>query len=75
VADSEENTNWIALYQRAVLEPDRSKVATRVAQAREAIQHRARELWYAGVPPTSERRQMDAAIHFLGLLTAIENLK
>jgi hypothetical protein len=65
------NQNWLALYREAVLEPDREKVKTRVAQAQMAIQGRARELWYAGAPETSERRQMDAASNFLGILRTI----
>jgi hypothetical protein len=65
------NQNWLALYREAVLEPNRKKVKTRVAQAQMAIQGRARELWYAGAPETSERRQMDAASNFLGILRTI----
>jgi len=66
-----ESRNWLALYREAVLEPDRRKVKTRIAQAQAAIRFRARELWYGGAPETSERRQMDAASHFLGVLYAI----
>jgi hypothetical protein len=71
MANSDENQNWLALYREAVLEPDRKKVKIRVAQAQMAIQHRARELWYAGAPETSERRHMDAAVDFLGILRLI----
>ena len=71
MAESKEDTNWLALYREAVLEPDRKKVKTRVAQAQKAIQRRARELWYAGAPETSERRQLDAAAQFLGILRLI----
>jgi hypothetical protein len=71
MANSDRNQNWPALYKEAVLEPDRKKVKIRVAQAQKAIQRRARELWYAGRPETSERRQMDAAAHFLGILRLI----
>lgn len=69
------NTNWLTLYREAVLEPDRKKVKTRIAQAQRAIQQRARELWYAGAPETRERRQMDAAAHFLGILRLIGDEK
>jgi hypothetical protein len=65
------NQNWLALYREAVLEPDRRKVKTRIAQAQAAIRLRARELWYAGAAETTERRHMDAAVHFLGLLRMI----
>jgi len=63
--------NWLALYREAVLEPDRKKVKARIAQAQAAIRLRAREMWYAGALETSERRQMDAASYFLGVLCAI----
>jgi hypothetical protein len=71
MANLDGNQNWLALYREAVLEPDRKQVKTRVAQAQMAIQGRARELWYAGGPETSERRHMDAAVHFLGILRLI----
>jgi hypothetical protein len=71
MANSDGNQNWLTLYREAVLEPDRKKVKTRVVRAQMAIQGRARELWYAGTPETSERRQMDAAVHFLGILRLI----
>ncbi len=71
MANSGEKQNWLALYREAVLEPDRKKVKTRVAQAQAAIRLRARELWYAGAIETTERHQLDAASHFLGVLYAI----
>ena len=71
MANSGGNQNWRALYREAVLEPDRKKVRTRVARAQAAIGLRARELWYGGATETTERRRMDAASHFLGVLYAI----
>jgi len=71
MAHSDGNQNWLVLYREAVLEPDRKQVKTRVVQAQAAIRLRARELWYAGAPGTTERHQMDAASHFLGLLRLI----
>ena len=71
MANSGGNQNWLALYREAVLETDRKKVKTRVAQAQAAIRLRARELWYAGAIETTERRQMDAASYFLGVLYTI----
>ena len=70
MANSNGNQNWLALYREAVLKPDK-KIKTRVAQAQAAIRLRAREMWYAGAAETTERRQMDAASHFLRLLYAI----
>ena len=75
MANSDGNQNWLALYREAVWEPDRKQVKTRVAQAQMAIQHRARELWYAGAPETGERRHMDAAVHFLGILRMLGEQK
>jgi len=71
MAKSDGNQNWLALYSEAVLEPDRKKVKIRIAHAQMAIWRRARELWYAGAPETSERRHMDAAANFLGILRSI----
>ena len=71
MANSDGNQNWLVLYREAVLEPDRKQVKTRVIQAQAAIRLRARELWYAGAPKQAERRQMDAAAHFLGILRLI----
>ena len=71
MTNSDGNQNWLALYREAVLEPDRKQVKTRVAQAQTAIRLRARELWYGGATETTERRQMDVASHFLGVLYAI----
>jgi len=71
MANSDGNQNWLALYREAVLEPDRMKVKARAAQAQMAIKGRALELWYARAPETSERRQMDAAVHFLGILRTL----
>lgn len=65
------NSNWMELYRDAVLERDRKKLRVRVAEAHKAIQRRLRELWYAGSPETSERRQLDAASNFLGILRTI----
>jgi len=75
MANSDGNQNWLALYREAVLEPDRKQVTTRVAQAQAAIRLRARELWYAGAIETTERRQIDAASHLLGVLYAIGSEK
>lgn len=65
---ADDEMNWLRLYKEAVLEPDRKKLKFRIAQAQRAIGLRARELWYAGSPATGERRQLDAALNFLGVL-------
>ena len=61
---------WRALYKKAVLEPDPTKVDTRISQAQHAIRERARELWYSDVPLTAERRELQTALRFLRLLLA-----
>lgn len=65
---SQARTTWPELYRQAILEPDRARLPARIDAAREAIQYRARELWYAETPKTKELRDLDAAIYFLGLL-------
>ena len=45
MANSDGNQNWLALYREAVLESDRRKIKTRVAEAQTAIRVRA---WKCG---------------------------
>ena len=61
---------WLVLYKKAVLEPDPSKLDSRILQAQHAIRERARELWYSDVPMTAERRELQTALRFLRLLLA-----
>ena len=61
-------TKWPELYRQAILEPDRNLLPSRIEIARDAIQRRARELWYAGRTEAKEIRDLDTAIYFLGLL-------
>jgi hypothetical protein len=63
---------WPELYRQALLESDRGRLPARIDEASEAIRRRARELWYAGSAETRERRDLDAALHFLGLLRTNE---
>ena len=65
---SHTDTNWPDLYRQAILEPDKDLLPSRIEVAREAIQRRARELWYAGRSEAREIRDLDTAIYFLGLL-------
>ena len=69
MAACEENANWLTLYREAVQENDREKLRVRVAQAQYAMWRRTLELWYAGAPDTTERRQIDAASHHLRFLS------
>jgi hypothetical protein len=63
--------NWLTLYREAVFEQDPEQLRVRVAHAQHAIRSRARELWYGGAKDGAERRRMDAASHFLGILRTI----
>lgn len=75
MANGEEKGKWTALYRKALQEHDPDKLPARVAQAQCAIRRRALELWYAGAPDTTERRQLDTASRLLGLLSSIEGVK
>jgi hypothetical protein len=68
---SDTGTSWPQLYRQALFESDRTRLPARIEEARKAIQCRARELWYAGSPETRERRDLDAALRFLGLLRMV----
>ncbi len=64
-------SKWPELYRQALLEEDPGKLPARIEMAQRAIQHRARELWYAGSPETRERQDLEAAVRFLGLLKSV----
>lgn len=64
-------TQWPELYRNALFESDRSRLPARIEEARTAIRCRVRELFYAGSPETRERRDLDAALHFLTLLRRV----
>jgi hypothetical protein len=72
---SDTSTCWPELYRQAILESDRSRLPARIDKASKAIRRRSRQLWYAGSPETRERRDLDAALHFLGLLRRVEGEK
>ena len=71
----ETNKNWPTLYRVAVLESERGRLPARIDEASAAIRRRVRELWYAGSPETKERRDLDAALRFLGLLRMTRAVK
>ena len=68
---SDADKGWPELYRGALLESDPGRLPARIEEAQRAIQHRARELWYAGAPETRERHDLDAAVRFLGLLRTV----
>ena len=71
MSDTPPLKKWPELYRAALLECDRSRLPARIEEAHKAIQCRARELWYAGSPETRERRDLDVAVRFLGLLRTV----
>lgn len=75
----ETNENWAELYRRALFEEDHNKLPSLLEQAHRAVQHRVRELWYSPARAQriseKERRELDAADYYLGLLRSIETKK
>ena len=64
-------TNWPELYKEALFETDCEQLCLRIEQAEKAIQERALELWNSQSFETRERRDLDAALHFLALLRSV----
>ena len=68
---SDDGGRWSDLYRQAIFESDRERLLARIEEASEAIRKRSRELWYASPPDTRERRDLDSALYFLGLLRTV----
>ncbi|HET7208924.1 MAG TPA: hypothetical protein VFI95_20265 [Terriglobales bacterium] len=70
---------WAELYRKALFEEDRDKLPALLEQAFQAVQERVRELWYSPSGAQSvaenERRELDAAAYYLGLLKSLESRK
>ena len=62
---------WSELYRQAIFESDGERLQARIEEASDAIRRRSRELWYTSSPETRERRDLDSALYFLGLLRVI----
>jgi hypothetical protein len=65
------SNDWPALYREAVLESEHGRLPARIDVASAAIRRRAKELWYVSPLETKERRDLDAALHFLRLLKMV----
>lgn len=63
--------NWPELYKQALFETDYDRLCFRIEEAEKAIQQRALELWNSQLYEARERRDLDAALHFLALLRAV----
>lgn len=74
--ESKQNEHWSELYRRALFEEDRDKLPALLEKANQAVQERVRELWYSPIGGKSvidkERRELDAASYYLGLLKSLE---
>jgi len=68
------NEHWARLYRRALFEGDRNKLPLMLEQAQEAVRRRVRELVRSPTQGENgkERRDLDAAAHYLGLLRSLE---
>jgi hypothetical protein len=75
MAGEEKKEHWGELYRKALFEEDRNKLPVSLEQAHKAVQQRARELWYSPTDSQNtdkERRELDAADYFIGLLQSLE---
>ena len=77
--ENTQNENWTELYRRALFEEDREKLPALLEQAQQAVQARVLQLWYSPVDSQSlsekERRELDAAAYYLGILKSLEARK
>jgi hypothetical protein len=76
MAGIDKKEHWGELYRRALFEEDRNKLPLSLEQAHQAVQQRVRELWYSPADGRNvtdkERRELDAAAYYLGLLRSLE---
>jgi hypothetical protein len=63
------DSQWKQFYESAILEPDSTKLASRIAEARRAILDRAEET--LAYPSSDENRALNNALHALRLLEAV----
>ena len=66
--------HWAKLYRRVLFEGDRNKLALMLEQAHQAVQRRVSELRSSATQDQNrkERRDLDVAAHYLGLLQSLE---
>jgi hypothetical protein len=66
--------HWTQLYRRALFEGDRNKLPRMLEQAHQAVQRRVSELRSSATQDQNrkERRDLDVAAHYLGLLRSLE---
>ena len=67
--------NWRELYKAALFETDKSKLPDRIAEARQAIMVRARELFNAPSDNIEEDQALDDALYALRALQSCLGLE
>jgi hypothetical protein len=76
MSDNENKLHWSELYRQALFEDDQEKLPKLLEVAYKAAQQRVHEIWYepaaAERVTAAERRELDAAIYYLGLLRKME---
>ena len=76
MSDNEKKEHWSELYRQALFEDDRDKLPHLLEIAHRAVQQRVHEIWYepeaAEKATAAERRELDAAVYYLGLLRKME---
>jgi hypothetical protein len=63
--------HWIELYKEAISENDAERLGTRISEAQNAIQVRARQLWAEGSQEATERERLQAAYQYLEILHSL----
>ncbi len=74
-ATSDHAPNWRELYQAALFETDRQKVAARIALAESALVARGRELFCASDKEIAEQRAINNALNALHALQTCLGIK
>jgi hypothetical protein len=67
-SQSSDTKNWKDIYVRALLEGDKDRVASLIAEAERAIVERARELFQASGDNIEEEEALDDALYALHAL-------
>jgi len=63
-----EEQDWMVLYRAAVAEADPRKLASRIAEAEQAIKQKLRQMMQEGTSTSDERKSLEDALHQLRLL-------
>jgi len=74
MAAIDKKEHWTKLYRKALFEGDRKKLPSMLKHAYQAVQRRVCELQCSPTQDQNgkERRDLNAAAHYLGLLRSLE---